>query len=57
MAPVAIDESITGSTQIDVDADLKVEDIIVSGAGPAGLVLAYVLFSRSRHRVVLTEPT
>ena len=57
MAPMAIDESMTGSTHIDVDADLTVENVIVSGAGPAGLMLAYVLFSKSRHHVVLTEPT
>lgn len=43
MAPMAIDESMTGSTHIDVDVDLEVEDVIVSGAGPAGLMLAYVL--------------
>ena len=57
MAPMAIDESMTGSTHIDVDADLTVENVIVSGAGPAGLMLACVLFSRIRHHVVLTEPT
>jgi ribulose 1,5-bisphosphate synthetase/thiazole synthase len=43
MAPMAINESITGSTHIDVDGNVEVENVIVAGAGPAGLMLAYVV--------------
>lgn len=57
MAPMAIIESFTGSTHIHVDDNVEVEDVIVAGAGPAGLMLAYVVFSKNRHHAVLTEPT
>ena len=57
MAPMAINESITGSTHIDVDGNVEVENVIVAGAGPAGLMLAYVVLSENRHHVVLTKPT
>lgn len=43
MAPMAINESITDSTHIDVDGNVEVENVIVAGAGPAGLMLAYVV--------------
>jgi ribulose 1,5-bisphosphate synthetase/thiazole synthase len=42
MAPMAIDESSTGPTNCDVDGNAHVEDVVVAGAGPAGLMLAYV---------------
>lgn len=57
MAPMAINESITDSMHINVDGNVKVEDVIVAGAGPAGLMLAYVVFSRNRQHVVLTKLT
>jgi ribulose 1,5-bisphosphate synthetase/thiazole synthase len=57
MAPMAINDSITDPTHIDVDGNVEVEDVIVAGAGPAGLMLAYVVFRRDRHHVVLIKPT
>jgi len=43
MAPMAINESIAKSRHIDVNGNVEVEDVIVAGAGPAGLMLAYVV--------------
>jgi ribulose 1,5-bisphosphate synthetase/thiazole synthase len=57
MAPMAINDSITDPTHIDLDGNVEVEDVIVAGAGPAGLMLAYVVFRRDRHHVVLIKPT
>jgi ribulose 1,5-bisphosphate synthetase/thiazole synthase len=42
MAPMAIDGSFTGLMNGDVDGDIHVEDVVIAGAGPAGLMLAYV---------------
>jgi NADPH-dependent 2,4-dienoyl-CoA reductase/sulfur reductase-like enzyme len=47
MAPIAIDESITGSMHIDAEGSVEVEDVIVAGGGPAGLMLAYVYSAKS----------
>lgn len=40
MAPMAIDESFSGTITSDVDGGDAVEDVVVVGAGPAGLMLA-----------------
>lgn len=56
MAPMAISDSITDPTHIDVGGNVEVEDVIVAGAGPAGLMLAYVVFSGDRHHIVLIKP-
>lgn len=53
---MTINESIPESTHIHVNGNVEVEDVIVAGAGPAGLMLAYVGFRKNRHHVVLTEP-
>jgi len=42
MAPMAIDESFTGLTHSEINGNVEVEDVVVAGAGPAGLMLAYV---------------
>lgn len=55
MAPIAINDSLTGSMHIDAGGSTEVEDVIVAGAGPAGLMLAYDVFSKNKHLVVLTE--
>lgn len=39
MAPMAIDASFAGERG---DDHIGVEDVVVAGAGPAGLMLAYV---------------
>lgn len=57
MAPMAINDSITDPAYIDVDGNVEVEDVIVAGAGPAGLMLAYVVFSGDRHHIILINPT
>lgn len=57
MAPMAINDSITDPAYIDVDGNVEVEDVIVAGAGPAGLMLAYVVFSGDRHHIILSIPT
>ena len=57
MAPMAIIESIPESTHIHLNGNVEVEDVIVAGAGPAGLMLAYVGFRKNRHHGVLTEST
>ena len=53
---MTINESIPESTHIHVNGNVEVEDVVVAGAGPAGLMLAYVEFREKRHHVVLTEP-
>jgi len=57
MVPMAINDSITDPAYIDVDGNVEVEDVIVAGAGPAGLMLAYVVFSGDRHHIILINPT
>lgn len=42
MAPIAIDEGFDDVSQDRMNDDVHVEDIVVAGAGPAGLMLAYV---------------
>lgn len=42
MAPMAIDESFTESMTTDANSTEGIEDVVVVGAGPAGLMLAYV---------------
>ena len=39
MAPIAIDES-SNETPYDIADDPEVENVVVVGAGPAGLMLA-----------------
>jgi NADPH-dependent 2,4-dienoyl-CoA reductase/sulfur reductase-like enzyme len=40
MAPMAIDENFNGTPYNAVDDDSEIEDVVVAGAGPAGLMLA-----------------
>lgn len=40
MAPMAIDENFNGSPHDATDDVPGVEDVVVAGAGPAGLMLA-----------------
>ena len=42
MAPMAIDESFTESMNSYGNRSEEIEDVVVVGAGPAGLMLAYV---------------
>lgn len=37
-----IDEGFGEASQTRMDRDAQVEDVVVAGAGPAGLMLAYV---------------
>lgn len=39
---MAIDESFTESMTTDANSTEGIEDVVVVGAGPAGLMLAYV---------------
>ena len=48
MAPMAIDENFNGSMSDVVNGNVEVEDVVVAGAGPAGLMLAYVIAQRAR---------
>lgn len=41
MAPMAIDTSIVGERDSSQFGD-EIQDIVIAGAGPAGLMLAYV---------------
>jgi NADPH-dependent 2,4-dienoyl-CoA reductase/sulfur reductase-like enzyme len=40
MAPMAIDESFNGARYSTADDVPEIEDVVVIGAGPAGLMLA-----------------
>lgn len=42
MAPMAIEENFDGLMSGVVNGNVEVEDVVVAGAGPAGLLLAYV---------------
>jgi len=42
MAPMAVDQSFTELAHDDTNGNVEVEDVVVAGAGPAGLMLAYV---------------
>jgi len=39
---MAIDEGFGEASQTRMNGDAQVEDVVVAGAGPAGLMLAYV---------------
>jgi NADPH-dependent 2,4-dienoyl-CoA reductase/sulfur reductase-like enzyme len=45
---MAIDESFPGMVHGDMNGNPEVEDVVVAGAGPAGLMLAYVKSQRLR---------
>jgi len=49
MAPMAIDVTFSGSAPGDLNANREVEDVVVAGAGPAGLMLAYVKSQQPRQ--------
>jgi NADPH-dependent 2,4-dienoyl-CoA reductase/sulfur reductase-like enzyme len=40
MAPMAIDENFNGTPYDAADDDSETENVVVAGAGPAGLMLA-----------------
>jgi ribulose 1,5-bisphosphate synthetase/thiazole synthase len=52
MAPMAIGESFTELTHSEINGTVEVEDVVIAGAGPAGLMLAYVKSGqlRTSHR-------
>lgn len=57
MAPMAIDESFSGSMASDVNGGDEIEDVVLVGAGPAGLMLSYVCYIIWKFGFRLTENT
>lgn len=57
MAPMAIDESLTESMTTDAISKEEIEDVVVVGAGPAGLMLAYVCNDIQAYGIRLTRWT